>query len=115
MKKLALITLILLFLMLFTSLSKLFSNNCFNNDLFANKEYEMNKPGCFIIFSSFNKPAGCFCEHVKIDTENNLPASLSHIADKDYSIIISGQIGENAEQYEFHNTSEMTIGYFLIH
>lgn len=114
MKKLALITLILLFLMIFTSLTKLFSGNCFNNDFFAKEKYEMKKPGCLIIFSSFNKPAGCFCEHLqKNSLEENLSTGLFHDADKKYSIVTPGKFKKYTE-YEFHNTSETTIGYFLI-
>ena len=105
MKKLALITLILLFLMLFTTITKMFGGNCFYTRLVANEKHEMNKPACFIIFSSFDNPPKCDCEHVQQSCpEENLSSALFHNA---------GKI-KNINPYEFHNTRETTVGYFLI-
>ena len=115
MKNLALITLILLFFMLFTSLTKMFSGNCFSPGLITNDKNEMNKPGCFIIYSFFSNPRECYCEHVqKRSLDGNLTFNLFPHSGKNFIKEAPGQNGKNENLYEFHNTTEATIGYFLI-
>ena len=101
MRNLALMTLLLLFLMLFTFLTKIFTSNfCITSFTGFGSKREMKKSDCYIIFSSFVIPADCYIKHVH------------HCGLKPRTS--SRQYEFNKDRPEFHNTSEAAIVYFLI-
>lgn len=100
MRNLALITLILLFLILFNSITKIFTrNNCITSYIGIGAKKEMIKSDYYIIYSSFT-PSACYFKHVN---QNEPEHKVS-----------SGQFEPDNDLPEFHNTRETAIGYFFI-
>lgn len=100
MRNLALITIILLFLIIFNSISNIFTrNNCVASYIGIGSKKEMNKSDYYIIYSSLT-PSACYLKHVNQNELN--PKSFN------------GQYEDDNDLPAFHNTSETAIGYFLI-
>ena len=100
MRNLTLITLILLVLIIFNSITKVFTrNNCVASYIGIGSKNEMIKSDYYIIYSSFN-PSACYFKHVN----KNEPEHKGS----------NGQYEHANDLPAFHNTSETAIGYFLI-
>ena len=100
MRNLALITIILLFLIVFNSISNVFTrNNCIASYIGIGSKKEMNKSDYYIIYSSLT-PSACYFKHVN----KNEPEHKGS----------NGQYEQANDLPEFHNTRETAIGYFLI-